>query len=85
MARTKGARNVDAVVVQHLSRCPACGSTDRAPYANRSEEECVCTIGERIPVTHIVRRLTRCLSCGQARIDATFENRSAADGGILAD
>lgn len=74
MARTKGARNIEAIAIQHPSRC-ICGSTEREPYSNREEEECITTIGEGIPITHIVRQQTRCRACNQARIDRTFENR----------
>lgn len=81
MARTKGARNIDDIAIQHPSRCRACGSTEREPYSNRDEEECITTIGEGIPITHIIRQQTRCKTCGQARIDRTFENRPESTPG----
>ena len=82
MARTKGAKNITDSAIQHPSRCPYCDSTERAPYSNRREEECITTIGEGIPVTHIVRQITRCLNCDAAREDRTFENRPETPGSV---
>lgn len=75
MARTKGAKNVSATAVHMPSRCHICGSTERGPYSNRTEQECITTIGDGIPVTHIIQQLTHCKNCGAARYDRSFENR----------
>ena len=58
-----------------ISRCNACGSTDRTPYHNRTEQQHRGMYrGET--VTHIIRRRTECAACGQARIDIHGENRA---------
>lgn len=59
-----------------LTRCPACGSTERAPYSAAPHEQAsrgLTPDGE--PFTHIIRRRTSCLNCGQCRIDRAYENR----------
>lgn len=57
------------------TRCPACGSTRRAKYVNRNEHEFAGTDSDGRPYTHVVKRRTSCLDCGQHRIDRHFENR----------
>lgn len=57
------------------SRCPKCGSTERTNYHNKSETEYRGQWkGE--PCTHLVRRRTECLACGQHRVDIVPENRT---------
>jgi hypothetical protein len=76
MARTKGAKNVAEFALKTPSRCPRCGSTNRGPYTNRKEEECVTTVGNGLPVTHRISQLTDCTDCGQKRYDISFDNRT---------
>lgn len=58
-----------------LSRCPKCGSTERAAYASKHEQPYSGLDPLNQPFTHIIRQRTSCLDCGQHRIDRTLENR----------
>lgn len=71
--RPKGSQNVTTTVDVELSRCPCCGSTERSEYLDRLVQEYEGTTPAGDPYNRIVRRRTRCLSCGQQRIDRTFE------------
>ena len=68
-------KNAGEVTVEK-SRCPKCGSTERAPYHNRHEQE-FGGIADGKVFTHIIRQRTHCTGCGQHRIDRTLENRTA--------
>lgn len=59
------------------TRCPVCGSTDRLPYSKQDELQSHGRAPDGKPCTHIKLQWTSCKSCGQARIDRTFLNRSA--------
>lgn len=70
--RPKGSPNVAAVVDVQLSQCPRCESTRRSEYLDRHlQEYSGTTMGRKY--NRIVRRRTRCLDCGQLRIDRAFE------------
>lgn len=73
--RPKGSTggNVDVITVEP-SRCRRCGSTRRSDYYGKTEQ---AFRGEHNgqPFTHIVRRRTKCLDCGQIRVDRAYENR----------
>ena len=73
--RPKGSTggNVDVITVEP-SRCPRCGSTRRSDYYGKTEQAFRGEHNGR-PFTHIVRRPTWCLDCGQTRIDRAYENR----------
>ena len=76
--RPKGSGHPPAdVITVDPSRCRRCGSTRRSDYYGKTEQ---AFRGEHNgqPFTHIVRRRTRCLDCGQLRVDRAYENR--ADG-----
>lgn len=60
------------------SRCPTCGSTERAGYSGCVEQEIAGSDANGRPYTHIVRKRTKCLKCGQARIDRMYENKRPA-------
>lgn len=67
------------VVETQLTRCNACGSTERMGY-NRVESFDHRDAGgidpaTSKPATHRVSRWTNCKNCGQARIDVHYENR----------
>lgn len=54
-----------------LTRCPKCDSTERGPYLTKTVQAyngVHKATGE--PFTGIVRRKTKCLACGQHRIDS---------------
>jgi hypothetical protein len=74
--RPKGSRNhqVDHAAVE-LSRCPKCGSTEREAYARKHVQRIAGTDAEGRPSPAIVRRRTRCLGCGQHRIDRSYEHQ----------
>ena len=73
--RPKGSTNTDADVVHvEPSRCRRCGSTRRGDYYGKTEQA-FCGKHNGQPFTHIVRRRTKCLDCGQVRIDRAYENR----------
>jgi hypothetical protein len=58
--------------------CITCGSARREPYRLHSEQEYASIDRAGKPYTHIVRQFTRCLDCGQNRIDRILENRRPA-------
>jgi hypothetical protein len=62
-----------------LTRCPACGSTDRESYSGTLTQEFGGVTPDGKPYTHIVRRRTICRACGQCRVDRFFENRASSD------
>lgn len=73
--RPAGSTNDTAGVVDTVvSRCPRCGSTNRAPYWGKIERPCGVSRGG-VEYTHLVLRSTRCLDCGTQRRDRHFENR----------
>lgn len=76
MGRSKESRNVDVVQTVYLSRCPKCGKTDRAKYRLTGSVAHAGTTSDGQEYTHVVRRRTKCLSCGKPRIDRFFENRA---------
>ena len=73
--RPKGSKGgtIETITVEP-SRCPLCGSTRRSDYYGKTEQ---AFRGEHHgqPFTHIVRRRTKCLNCGQLRVDRFYENR----------
>lgn len=75
--RPKGAKTAARPTIEASpSRCQAegCGSTEREPYS-QTREQPYAGIHDGQPYTHIVRRWTVCSTCGQARVDKTYENR----------
>lgn len=75
--RTKGPQKMPKPPVNQVeeSRCPKCDSTEREDYHNSTEQEFGGTDPKGKPYTHIVRRRTKCVACGQERIDRSYENR----------
>jgi len=71
--RPKGSPNVSAVVDVQASQCPGCASTRRSEYLDRHVQEYAGTTNAGKKYNRIVRRRTRCLDCGQLRIDRAFE------------
>jgi len=74
-AGSKTKPRLDAVAI--ATRCPKCGSTDREPYTGHPtviEHGGIAPDGA--PYTHVVKRRTVCLACGQHRSDTLYENRS---------
>lgn len=57
-----------------LTCCPKCKSTNRSKYSNRRAIAHGVVI-DGITFTHVVWRNTKCLDCGQARVDKHHENR----------
>ena len=73
--RPKGAQTQPRPTAQaSLSRCPSCGSTEREPYSQTRRTEYAGLTADGEPYTAIVRRWTACATCGQARIDKTYEH-----------
>jgi len=70
--RPKGSRNVKTTAEVVPSRCPECGSTQRAGYLDKVVQKMAGTADGK-PFNRIVRRRTRCLDCGHPRIDRSFE------------
>jgi hypothetical protein len=56
--------------------CVSCGSKKRTPYAPAMEVQAPGVDMRGRYYTHIVRRPTKCLDCGQGRIDRFTEDRS---------
>ena len=74
--RPAGSKNAKLAHAEgKATRCPQCGSTRRAPYTSRVEQAYEGIDPDGQPYTHIVRRRTRCLACGQHRIDRHYECR----------
>ncbi len=75
--RPKGSKTKERdETTAELSRCQKCGSTERAPYTSKLVQEYAGVIDGK-PFTRIVRRRTKCLDCGQHRVDRFYENRPA--------
>jgi len=75
--RPAGATTQDLpVVAVSPSRCPYCGSTQRAPYTNLRHKTLAGVHPEHGPYTSITWKRTRCLACGRSRDDRIYENRA---------
>jgi DNA-directed RNA polymerase subunit RPC12/RpoP len=77
MGRPKGSPNVKDTAELTPSRCPDCGSTDRAVEGDRVTLEYGGTDSAGRPFTHIIRQRVTCADCGKARIDVSREYRPA--------
>lgn len=79
--RPRGAKNRKReVVTGELTRCKACGSTDREPYEGEPRvvlHKGVDAAGNAYNV--VTWRRTRCSLCGQYRVDQHFENRAECE------
>ena len=73
--RPRGSATTAATARGELTRCHACGSTDREPYLSRREQAIAGVDPAGRPYTHVVWRRCRCARCGQYRIDRHTENR----------
>ena len=75
--RPHGSKNIERDEVDVIgSRCKRCGSSERAPYTSdpvRQRFSGIDPVTKR-PYTQIVWRRTKCLNCGQHRIDKCYEN-----------
>lgn len=58
-----------------VSKCPKCESTRRTPYNNTKAIPSAGNHPDFGRYTHIVIRHTKCLKCGQSRVDRSYENR----------
>lgn len=76
---TNEKRQKPEVAVATVTRCPACGSTEREAYSG--------VVTKELPgidpqtggaYTHVIWRRTACRDCGQHRIDRHRENRPAS-------
>lgn len=71
--RPQGAKTADRPVVDTVeTRCSSCGSTERTPYHDKRE-----VIGDGVapdgkPYSAVTLRPTKCVTCGQHRIDRTY-------------
>ncbi|QEG18946.1 hypothetical protein GmarT_48410 [Gimesia maris] len=75
VGRPKGAKTQDLPVQNvFLSQCPVCLSTDRLGYSSVKTREFSGTAPNGQPFNFVSRKRTRCLKCGQKRIDVTYEN-----------
>jgi hypothetical protein len=75
--RPQGRANIERVeAVGVVSRCPKCDSTEREAYSrNRTIVQAVAGAvepGTGKPVTHMIFRTTKCLTCGQHRRDISY-------------
>ena len=73
-----GTRKPKVTAAADVSRCPKCGSTEREPYHHPRELAQGGEDRDGNAYTHVVWRNTACRSCGQARVDRTYENRLEA-------
>lgn len=74
--RPPGAKQLKAPeTAGELTRCPACGSTNRDPYLTKDVQVYAgIDLVTGKPYTAIVRRRCRCTDCGQHRIDRHLVN-----------
>jgi len=74
--KKKAAKKKPAVTITLVaSRCPVCQSERRERYFKTTTQAFAGEYeGRRF--SHIIRRWTRCLDCGQVRIDRSYEDRS---------
>lgn len=73
--RPKGSKTQNKETVQVvLSRCPHCGSTERTKYQNPRIQEYPGIDPQGRSYKRTVWRHTKCVQCGQARIDKAYEN-----------
>ena len=73
--RPKGSKNQRCPAVDVTpSRCPKCGSTRRSAYSGSPRIVTHAGVHEGKPFTHVVFRRTRCLDCGQCRVDREWVN-----------
>lgn len=82
----KPAAEKPQVVDVPASKCKAlkengetCGSTRRADYHNVTRAAHAGELPDGTPYDVVVFRRTKCLDCGQARVDRTFEMASDDD------
>lgn len=64
-----------------ITRCPACGSTDRLPYHRIVRVQLDPEFGvdqQGRKATHRVLKRTSCSKCGTGRTDNIFENSEPA-------
>jgi len=76
MAKMKRNRcEQDGPIIVHVvpGRCAVCASTERAPYHRVTRHHFAGNTADGRPYNVIVRRHTRCLNCGQARVDRAYE------------
>jgi len=71
--RPKGKAPQAPMVSAVATRCPVCGSTERQDYTNTMMQQYRGIAPDGVPYSRIVRRRTRCVHCGQVRIDRTYE------------
>ncbi|WP_146504963.1 hypothetical protein [Rubinisphaera italica] len=75
--RKPGSKNKDYTTsATTQTRCEKCGSTDRLPYSRQQLLDHHGTAPDGQPCTHVRLQWTGCKSCGQARIDRTYENNA---------
>lgn len=78
--RPKGSESREYdVAVGSPTRCRACGSTDRAPYLPNPtivNSSGISPVDGK-PYDRIVIRRTKCLGCGQHRLDKIYEQLSS--------
>ena len=75
IGRPVGAKEIDREINDvELSRCPKCGSTDRAPYSAKTVVNFDGISPSGQPYASIVLRYTQCLNenCRQHRVDRFF-------------
>ena len=72
--RPTGSKTADRDVVTTIrSRCIACDSTERADYGVRRRVDGFGTAPDGKPYTAVNLRPTKCLTCGQCRVDREYE------------
>ena len=73
------------IVTTDAPRCPSCKSTRREEYTNKQVQQFAGLLPDGTPYSAIIRRNTKCLDCGQARIDRTYEFQPAKAKGTKGD
>jgi hypothetical protein len=65
------AKNVSEVV-DEPTRCPKCQSSSRSKYHSTRTQE-ISGLRKGVPYNRITYRYCACLSCGQSRVEKSFD------------
>ncbi len=72
--RPRGSKTIEREQsIVEASRCPRCQSTEREKYVGEPFRTHLRGVRDGKPYNVIIRRRTRCKSCGQARFDLSYE------------
>jgi hypothetical protein len=65
-------KRTSKVVVDEPTRCPKCKSSSRSKYHSTRTQE-ISGLWKGIPYNRITYRYCACLSCGQSRVEKSYD------------